>query len=240
MSGTAMVWAASLKGIRLSAKMVLIQLAERHNKDTGRCDPSIKKLAEDCEMHRATVLRNLSYLEEMGLLTRVSRGSENGGRASSQYELHMGVKSQNATGEKSHQSDGGKVASDIGKSRTTVTEKSHQRDPLYIDKPKKNPKEPIGDRFEEFWKLVPKKSGKDDALKAFKAALKRASFDEILDGARRYAEVRRGQDPQFHKGPAAWLRAGMWKDEYPSQQSPDGQDPERAKKVARWNRIAAE
>jgi len=34
-----------------------------------------------------------------------------------------------------------------------------------------------------------------------------------MDGARRYAEARAGQDPQYTAHPATWLNAGRWDDE---------------------------
>lgn len=89
MSGQALIWAANVRGLAPATKIVLIQLAERHNKDTGRCDPYIQKLAEDCEMSRASLMRHLATLEELGFITRVSQGLENGGRSSNQYDLHM-------------------------------------------------------------------------------------------------------------------------------------------------------
>ena len=107
MSGIALIWAANVKGLKPAAKIVLIQLADFHNKETGRCNPSAQRLADECEMDRATVFRHLKDLESAGLVTRHSRGDGAGGRGSNQYELHLDVvlgpsskhkeKSQNAT-----------------------------------------------------------------------------------------------------------------------------------------------
>ena len=119
MSGMALIWAANVKGLKPAAKIVLIQLADFHNKETGQCNPSAKRLADECEMGRATLFRHMTTLEQCGLVTRHARGDGDGGRGSNQYELHLditlgpsarpkggadgpnGVSSQNETGGKS-------------------------------------------------------------------------------------------------------------------------------------------
>ncbi|MEP2955545.1 MAG: helix-turn-helix domain-containing protein [Sulfitobacter sp.] len=237
MSGAALVWAANVKGLAPAEKIVLIQLAERHNKDTGRCDPRISLLVEDCEMGRSTVMRHLATLEEKGHLTRVKRGSENGGRSSSQYDLHMGVKSQIGTGVKSHGRDGGKVPFDEGLSPNPDEVKSQQRDPLYKEEPVKNLKEPFLSDFDTFWEVVPRKVAKGKARIAFKAALKKAKAPEIIDGMRRYAATRVGQDEKYTAHPATWLNGEQWADEAP--QSNSQHDPEKAARLARYQKIGA-
>jgi hypothetical protein len=65
--------------------------------------------------------------------------------------------------------------------------------------------------FEEFWKVFPRKVGKGEARKAFRNALKRASAEEIVAGAKRYAATK--PDPEFTKHPGPWLNADRWLDE---------------------------
>ena len=66
--------------------------------------------------------------------------------------------------------------------------------------------------FTDFWSVYPRKVGKVDALKAYAKALKIATAEEILEGAKRYA-----QDPnremQFTAHPATWLNRGSWNDD---------------------------
>jgi predicted transcriptional regulator len=199
MSGVALVWAANVRGLKPATKIVLIQLSDRHNKDTGRCDPSIKTLSDDCEMDRTTVMRHLTKLEELGLLTRVTRGREDGGRDKNSYILHMpkqevttvseatatqvslGVKSQNATGVKS-QNDG-------GLSRNFGGVKSQSYATLTCKEPVSEPEEELSlfgeadqaessdaqfeSQFAEFWQAFPtgRKTDKPKAIVAFKKAL---------------------------------------------------------------------
>ncbi len=149
MSGMALIWAANVKGLKPAAKIVLIQLADFHNKETGQCNPSTQRLADECEMGRATLFRHMVTLEECGLVTRHARGDGDGGRGSNQYELHLditlgpsarpkgggsgqnGVESQNETG--------GNVSKKRGKSLNGETGVVPNRDTNLIIEPVKEP-----------------------------------------------------------------------------------------------------
>lgn len=149
MSGMALIWAANVKGLKPAAKIVLIQLADFHNKETGQCNPSAQRLADECEMGRATLFRHMTTLEECGLITRHARGDGDGGRGSNQYELHLditlgpsarpkggdggqkGVVSQNETG--------GNVSKKRGKSPSRGTGVVSNRDRNLSIEPVKEP-----------------------------------------------------------------------------------------------------
>jgi hypothetical protein len=66
--------------------------------------------------------------------------------------------------------------------------------------------------FDEFWSVYPRKVGKQDALKVYARCLKKATAEQILEGAKRYAN-----DPnrleQYTAHPATWLNRGGWEDE---------------------------
>lgn len=70
MSHLAVNWALEQTGLKPAAKLVLICLADRHNKDTGECFPSQDKLAEDACMSRSSVNDQLDRLEALGLIER--------------------------------------------------------------------------------------------------------------------------------------------------------------------------
>ena len=91
MSGVALIWAVNVKGLKPAAKIVLIQLADFHNKETGQCQPSAQRLADECEMSHATLFRHMTTLEECCLVTHHARGDGDGGRGSNQYVLHLDV-----------------------------------------------------------------------------------------------------------------------------------------------------
>jgi hypothetical protein len=68
--------------------------------------------------------------------------------------------------------------------------------------------------FAEFWAAYPKRVAKAAAEKAFAAAIKRgADPAALIEGAKRYASERTGQDQKFTKHPATWLNAECWLDE---------------------------
>lgn len=66
--------------------------------------------------------------------------------------------------------------------------------------------------FEEWWEHYPRKAGKRKAFNAWKSARKRASNEDLIDGARRYADDPNRSD-QYTKYPEGWLNADGWLDE---------------------------
>jgi hypothetical protein len=79
--------------------------------------------------------------------------------------------------------------------------------------------------FLEFWNDYPRKSDKRAALRAFKSALNRASFEEILAGAIRYAKDPNLPDTKYVKHPATWLNGDAW------ENGPLPVDPRRQKEL---------
>lgn len=76
MSHQATNWAVRVRGISPAAKVVLWHLADRHNKDTGQCNPSQSRLAEDCEISRSSLNNQLEVLENAGFIRRVRDNDE--------------------------------------------------------------------------------------------------------------------------------------------------------------------
>jgi hypothetical protein len=74
--------------------------------------------------------------------------------------------------------------------------------------------------FEAFWSAYPKRAGSRDrkgALKAFRAAAKRATPDLIIEGALLYANFCRLSDKEgteFIKQARSWLNADGWTETY--------------------------
>ena len=69
-------------------KLLLIVLADCHNTDNGRCDPSLQYLCTKTKMSRSTVIRCLARLIELGLIAREARFSS-GMQTSNSYEIRM-------------------------------------------------------------------------------------------------------------------------------------------------------
>lgn len=87
MSFQAMAWAVDQK-LPMKEKFVLLMLANRTNHDTGRCDPSHARIAEDCGMSVATVKRAIKQLVADGFMSVEGR-TKNGAKLPNQYRLHL-------------------------------------------------------------------------------------------------------------------------------------------------------
>jgi len=68
------------------AVAVYMYLKDRTNKD-GTCWPSIRTIAGELKLSRATVYRALDDLYQAGFLTREQRWRENGGKTSNLYKI---------------------------------------------------------------------------------------------------------------------------------------------------------
>ncbi len=69
--------------------------------------------------------------------------------------------------------------------------------------------------FETWYRQYPRKVGKLNAEKSYLSLIKKkkATPEELLAGAMRYAAERATEDPRFTKHPATWLNGGCWADE---------------------------
>ena len=84
----------------------------------------------------------------------------------------------------------------------------------------------IDSLFNEFWNAYPRKLDKAKAFRAFKSALKRAKFEEILAGVIAYRNDPQ-RNPEFTKYPASWLNSDSWENEI--QPSPASEAAERSR-----------
>ena len=76
MSATATFWAWEQKELTPIEKLVLLALANRHNKDTGKCYPSMNRMAIDTGMCSRSVMRSIGGLEKKGLITTQRYGGK--------------------------------------------------------------------------------------------------------------------------------------------------------------------
>jgi hypothetical protein len=82
------------------------------------------------------------------------------------------------------------------------------------------------DLFIEFWNAYPRKLDKAKAFRAFKSALKRATFEDILAGVIAYRNDP-ARNPDFTKYPATWLNSDSWENAAGSGVSPHTERNER-------------
>ena len=103
---------------------------------------------------------------------------------------------------------------------------------LVQDKPARVKAEYPAD-FEEFWKLYPRKNGKDAALRAWKTKKREGRLPAIsvladaIDAAKRTDQWQR-DGGQYIPHPATWLNQGRWMDEQ-AQEEPAFRIPDWAR-----------
>lgn len=117
---------------------------------------------------------------------------------------------------------------------TPVGKPAHPRsDNPHTKNTNKNNNKNISAFFDEFWKEYPRKLDKAKAYKAFRSALARAKFEDILAGTIRYK-----QDPsrkeEFTKYPATWLNADAWDNQY--EPAKDTEARKRMEREREWTR----
>lgn len=231
MSFTAIMQALNLpEKIKGNGRLTAIAIANRVNirpeyNDQLCAWPSIKGLARDIGASKTAVKSSLNALEELGVITRVQRFSNNE-KIATLYIWHP------------WRIDGW---DDSAMRRREDAERGYAREeapqaPVSAPAPAPTaptpeapakPTEKPADGFTEWWPHYPKKVKKLDAEKAYRAALKRGvTPKELLDGLQRQkaAWKAKGTEPQYIPYPATWLRAGSWEDELdtpaPSADSP--------------------
>lgn len=91
--------------IPASAKLVYVALANRHNQETGRCDPSVDRIMADTGMSRRAVIYGLRSLEKSGQISTVHRKQRTGRgvkNMTNRYRLKASAKSAHGMGQILH------------------------------------------------------------------------------------------------------------------------------------------
>lgn len=78
--------------------------------------------------------------------------------------------------------------------------------------------------FIEFYEIFPLHKARGAAAIAYASALTRASAEQLLDGAKRYAKERAHEDKNYTKYPATWLKQDCWLDETVSRETHGGRN----------------
>ena len=170
------------------AKLLLIALADRADKDTGQCWPSIARLCEDTEMSRASVTRRLIKLEEKGLIKRTQRDQK-----STLYTLSLTETILSLT------ETGGSL--------------SQRHEPI-TDNQSENLNDMVfNEQFEDWWQHYPKKNGKGNARLCYKKALKKVTHEELIQAIKIFSEQCRYKEKEFIPWASTWLNGERWLDE---------------------------
>lgn len=215
-----------------SAKLVAARLLYHHSAQTGRCSPSYQTLAEGAALTRRSVIAGVRELEERSWLSvhRVKGGDPTAARGfvtngftiafGRQPGLPLeggGVKKTTLPPGEENDTGGSERNDTPGVKETTLggVNKTTLNSGKDTGKGNREESPPTPSPFDEWWQAYPRRDGKIAARKAFDRVLKKrsATVDELIAGARRYAEARAGDDPKFTKVPTTWLNGGHWADE---------------------------
>lgn len=83
-----------------------------------------------------------------------------------------------------------------------------------VPKKQKTPSSADADAaFAEWWKLYPRKVGKQDARRVWDRKIRDTDPTTIIDGLRRYLPLYAKTEPDFIPHPSTWLHQGRWEDE---------------------------
>lgn len=164
MSHKATNWAVEQRGLKPATKIVLWHLADCHNAHTGQCNPKQSTLADKCEMSRSTVNLHLDKLCQLGLIKRVASVDPKTRRQRPTHyllALDGALENEDPCPKPEHGAVSENQTDPCPKNDQSRVRKSDTKNPV-----REPGKEPIG--FSEFWKIVPVKVSKQDALEAWK------------------------------------------------------------------------
>lgn len=228
MSHIATNWAFQLRGLRPSAKIVLLVLADCHNPSNG-CYPTQAFLAESCEMSRDSVNVQLAQLEDMGLIRRIrSVDPVSKRQRPTRYKLafeadfkveqpqesapdavsEIPTRAPEAVSELAAEPCRNLQESRVGNSDTNPV-----REPLREPIVRGDADEHTTKAFEEFWKAYPRPRNRDRAARLFAQAVEGGvSPAWIIAGANRYRADNAENAAMYIAYADNWLEAKRWQD----------------------------
>ena len=198
------------------ARLVLLAIAD-HQGEIGAW-PSIATLAKMVNSSERSVQRDIQHLQAIG-------------------ELRVEV--QNAPTKTQYKSNLYWVTlPGVTESQSGVTDSAVRGDTVVVQNLNKTITEPSKAQteklFDEFWTSYPRKLDKAKAFRAFRSALKRAKFEDILAGVIAYRNDPK-RDPDFTKYPATWLNNDAWENAATTPEARAGIEARREKEIKASN-----
>ena len=182
------------------ARLVLLAIAD-HQGEIGAW-PSIATIARMVNSSERSVQRDIQHLQNIGeLIVEVQNAPTRNQYKSNLYWVNLPGVTDLIAGVTN-------ATSGVTESASGVTAGGVQTliEPLL----KVNLTHAQNDElFQEFWNAYPRKLDKAKAFRAFKSALKRAKFEDILAGVIAYRNDPK-RDPDYTKYPATWLNNDAW------------------------------
>lgn len=203
------------------ARLVLLAIAD-HQGEIGAW-PSLATLAKMVNASERSVQRDIDYLQQIGELeVHYQQAPTRTHYKSNLYFVKLTGVTELPTGVTN--TDRG-----VTNTATGVTAGGVQslKEPLL--EPLSNSL--VSEMFLEFWNEYPRKSDKRAATKAFKSALNRAKFEDILAGVIKYVNDPNLPEQRYIKHPATWLNADAW------ENGPLPDDLRKAKTTTDWDAL---
>ena len=205
--------------LNTATKLVALAIAKYWRPDKP-CYPSLSTIMSDCSIKsKHTVIKAISELKENGLI-KVKKGEIKYLSSMQNFYELVGVNSGADNGASNGAVNG---ASNGAVNGALNAPEIREEENMVISNNKKINKKVFSKEFEEWWKEVPRKVSKDAAYRKFNTLLaaKIVTFDELIEGMKRYAEHCREEntEEQYIKHPSTWLNGGCWKDEYKKKRS---------------------
>jgi hypothetical protein len=172
-------------------------LARYADNVTHQAFPSLETLAGRLGCGEKTVRRAIEDLVEHGAIKKHTRGRY---QSSLYTVMTTPPKGSKMSGEGSNMSQEGSKMSTRSVKNVQVTRTTELEPPEL---------ELLNKGFAKFWAVYPKKDDKPLAKRSFEKALKRATLEQIVDGAERYRDDPNRED-LFTKNPSTWLNADAW------------------------------
>lgn len=163
---------------------------------------SIRSLAKANNTGIDTIKSAVIELEKYGYLKRSVKQTQNADGTFADYEWITADPFQNP------------VTAETRHGRTEHKEEQILKEEQVIENNERT--DALKEQFNEFYKAYPRRIDPGDAFKAFRSALKRASFEDILAGTIRFANDPNLPEKKFIKYPAKWLRADAWENQVES------------------------
>lgn len=242
MSGRILNWAARISAGDLTAKAVLLVLAEAAN-EQAETIVSQDTIAERLETSRETVTRAMKRLELRGLITRLRRRREGGYRTSDLVKLTLcDLASRDFTSREKSSRDvntDSYVTQDHSLTPSInpqIKDTSESPSESKIRTKKQTPTDP---KFEALWLAYPHCKGRSSKADAFRAWSKLNPDDKaaIVGAVCEFANTDQAKKDghQWVKGFHLWIGKGLWRDfAMPAEAAQQSVQPDWAARMARY------
>jgi biotin operon repressor len=200
----------------LTKKAILMYMADKASDDGSGIWVSKKNMAADLEMTDRAVRIHIKDMIAMGVLVEAGQRQCKTGYT---VDYTINVEVVGSLGSTREATEQHAPLNDVHPypcmSFTPTPEPRSPKPPI---EPSKEPNtsskdDEVNYYFDQLWALYPRKVGKGQARKAFKAASKKADFYDLLPKLMDYVQTLEGKDKQYIPHLATWLNGERWEDE---------------------------